>query len=162
MIETESDNDYEVLDPNEGRYGYLELEGWYGKGAEHSAQVELTDIQKLKQGDPDLVGRNQGPFGDKDCLNDSYSVFVFQVVREGQPQVRLYSRPQPHSGYSGSRRTKWMLQLGLISQGTQGFSPAEIRQKLPVACHVKVSKPRQDKNDPEKYYNGNVLDVRSA
>ena len=134
---------------------YLPHPGIYGTGQEHEADVQLFSVTLAEPGKPDA------PFDDKECKLDSYSVWTFRVVYDNKV-LFVKSRAQANTlPNMGSKNLPWMNNLGIQPSGEdeQGYPTYDLDKASGIKCAIKVTKPRDDKNDPTLKYSGSVVEV---
>jgi hypothetical protein len=137
-----------MYNPEAANRPFLPNAGIYGSGCDHEADVTVYSV---KLAEP---GSMEAPFDDKDCRNDTYTVWTFQVAYEGN-MVFARSRAQANTKpNSGSKNIAWIENLGF--QVTDEFDTDLLVGRK---CRVKIAKPRQDKEDPTVWYTGSVVDV---
>jgi len=134
---------------------YLPQAGIYGPGQDNEATVTVFSVALAEPGSLDA------PFDDKDCKNDSYTVWTFRVEYKGA-MIFARSRAQANTLENvGSKNLPWLTNLGVqpVGQDAQGFPTYDTDKAVGMKCIIKVAKPRQDKDDPNTWYTGSVVDV---
>jgi hypothetical protein len=135
---------------------YLAHAGIYGPGQQYEADVTLF---RLDNAEPDSP---EAPFDDKSCEKDSYSIWTFRVVTQDGRAVFVRSRPQANTvENAGSKNLAWLANMGLqpIGEDENGFPIFDTDKLVGTKCIIRVGAPRRDKQDPDVWYSGNVLDV---
>lgn len=144
------------ISPESVKRSYLPHPGRYGAGAQHGGNAELVNfIVSCREAQ---VKGPRGLVNDPDCIEDDYSRFVFEVSHPDFGKVALFDH-QPHKAFSGSKLLPWLTNLGFSVTPSGEFDPNQVTGKLPLACILEVSGPRQNKQDSTIHYSGNVLGV---
>jgi hypothetical protein len=141
--------------PDAANRAFLEQAGVYGPGCENEAEVTIFSVGLAEPGTMDA------PFDDKECEKDSYTVWTFQVVHDGKVCF-VRSRAQANTlANMGSKNLAWFNNLGLqpTDQDQHGNPAYNLDQLTGTKCCVRVSKPRQNREDPSVWYSGSVVDV---
>lgn len=137
------------INPKSKEWPYLKVGGKYGPGAEHSAEVTVTEfVPQVEVGD--------GPGFDRDCEKADYCFFNFQVKSQefGLSFVRTH---QPIDESSGSKALEFISNLGIHVDEDGNFDDTGI---VGTKCVVEVKEPRQGKDG--KWWNGDVVGVYGA
>lgn len=142
------------IDPDSIKRPYLPHPGRYGSGTQLGGQVQFNNFVVSCRNDE----KAKGPGLDRDCAEDDYSRFVFEVLHPDSGKVSLFSW-QPHKANSGSKLLPWLRNLGFAVTTAGEFDPDQVKASLPKECLIEVGAPRKDRNDPEKWYTGDVLAV---
>ncbi len=132
------------MDPSASNWPYLTA-GKYGPGMDHEAECEITEYEF-----PALEAPRFAP----EDPPESWAKMRIKVRVEGGISTVLFV-DIPIGPNSGSRLGDWLTALGInvSDDGTFAHDP----DHLPgTKCAVEVGDPRKDKNDPKKFYTGNV------
>jgi len=142
------------IDPESVNRPYLKLGGRYGSGQPNGGRAELVNFVVSCRDDD----KANGPGMDRECKDDNYSRFVFNVYHPDMGKVTVMTW-QPHRGNSGSKLLPWLTNLGFPVTTAGEFDPDSIKSSLPKDCVIEVKGPRQDRNDKDVYYSGDVIGV---
>ena len=86
------------IDPESVKSPYLPHAGRYGSGAQHGGSVQLNNFVVSCRQDE----KAKGPGLNRECADDDYSRFVFEVSHPDFGKVSLFTW-QPHKPNSGSK-----------------------------------------------------------
>lgn len=146
-----SDTTFQISTDSQN-YPYLQKEGKYGAGQPNGGDVTWQGYE--------LCTEEGGPGYDPDCDRDHYAKFEFFVNHPEYGPINLREW-QPLSSNSGSKAIKWLIALGVEYEEVDGNLQFKFdeNKNLNVQCVIDVAKPRPDKNDSTKFYNGKVRGV---
>lgn len=125
--------------------------GWHGRGQAHEATVKvLAYTHDVESG--------KGPNWDKSCDRGSYAKFTFEIDSPTNGR-KLKDAFCEKAANSGSKLMPWLTNLGMQfdDQGNMLLDP----QSAIVGkdCAIELKDARQDKQDTEVYWDGEVKEV---
>ena len=132
--------------PSSADRPYLKTGGEYGPGRTHESDVELVSFECPSE---------KGPGYDRDCHEDSYCQFNFQVKHPDFGLV-FVSHWETLSEGSGSRALEFINNIMPegVDMDTGTFDPDQV---APRKCAIEVRDPRQGKDG--RWWTGNVTNV---
>lgn len=133
------------IDTTAKDFPVLRSAGEYGPGRTHEADCEIVEFE---------IPALEGPGYDRNCERDQYAFFKVRVASEEFGTVMLFHHEKIGSN-TGSKAQPWLSALGHCS-----VSGKIEDQDVPgTKCGVEVTDPRQDKNDQDKFWNGNIRNI---
>ena len=142
------------VDPDSVLRPYLKLGGRYGTGQPNGGVMRFINFVPSCRQDEKATG----PGLDRECEDDDYSRFMFEVIHPDMGRI-IASSHQPHRANSGSKLLPWLANMGYAVTDRGEFDPDAIKTSLPRDCIGEFKAPRQDKNDREVWYTGDIIGV---
>lgn len=137
-----------TLDPKSASRPYL-VAGEYGPGRAFEADCEISKFE---------IPASENPRYDKDGARGPYAYFEIKVRSEERGFNTLFHH-EPIGENSGSRVLGWLVELG---HATPDGTIADTDMVAGTKVVVTVGDPRQDANDPNRYYNGRLLGLSAV
>ena len=135
-------SDFVEINPDAGRFAYLEEAGEYGPGLEFEADVVVAHYEiPAEEAPPYIKGSKPGDF----------AFFRFEVRRPGVPAVRL-RHWEPIGPFSGSKLGTFLTNLGVEVEDPDGRCRHDASQVPGLKCGLRVGAPRQN-------FSGRIYDV---
>lgn len=136
------------INPDAQKRAYLQA-GQYGPGMTNPADCEVVDYQ---------FPANETPGWDKEGKEnvEDWAFLRIRVKQVDGPTCDIFEH-HPISANSGSKLGTWLTMLGVPVEGETFRHDTD--QVVGCKCGVEMGDPRQDKNDPERWYTGKLLQV---
>jgi hypothetical protein len=135
-------SEFVEINPDAGRYAYLEEAGEYGPGLEFEADVSVSHYELPASEPPPYI---------KGSKAQDFAFFRFEVRRQGVPAVRL-RHWEPIGPFSGSKLGTFLVNLGVDVEDPEGRVRHDANQVPGRKCGIRVGAPREN-------YSGRIYDV---
>jgi len=138
---------------------YIRDGGQYGPGLQHEADVELLEFESPKaESGPDMLDRMPA-FDREGTKGDLYYRFNFQIVTDNGAKYFVTEWVT-----STRKLEKWLQALGVpVAKDDEGYLQFDDQDVAPRKVGgIDIKPPRQDKNDPDRFYTGGIRQLIGA